>query len=173
MTIDDSELRADSSAKRLLQLFQRLLLSNVFFCSKTNEGLLRCQFLKLNVILVQARGAISVLIKYIAMIQEYSDQVLHIATRVGAMGPKFYMQALNALSDGMFGALLPELSVGLVLLQLQAPLLISESDCIPLLSGLLELLDAFNRLAPNCLRLDADDMTWPGVKGMYVLFSTS
>ncbi|XP_019851476.1 PREDICTED: E3 ubiquitin-protein ligase HERC2-like [Amphimedon queenslandica] len=150
--IDDSELKSDSSAKGLLQLFQRLLLSNVFSCSKTNEA--------------QTRGALSVLIKYIAMVQEYSNQVLHSAIRVGSLGPRYFILASSALSKGMFGALLPELAVGLVLLQLKAPLLISESDCVPLLSGLLDLLDKFNRLSPNCTKLDEEDMAWPDVKNI-------
>lgn len=102
------------------------------------------------------------------MVQEYSNQVLHIAIRVGFMGSRFFALALSALSEGMFGALLPELVVGLVLLQLKAPLLMSESDCVPLLSGLLDLLDKFNRLAPDSLKLDEEDMAWPDVKSMSI-----
>lgn len=121
----------------------------------------------------QARGAISVLVKYIAMVQEHSNQVLPIAIRVGSMGPNSYNQAANTLAAGMFGTLLPELSVGLVLLQLQTPLLIADCDCIPLLSGLLELLDKFNRLAPDCLNIDQDDIAWPKVKSMYMYCTCS
>ena len=102
------------------------------------------------------------------MVQEYSNQVLHSAIRVGSLGPRYFILASAALFKGMFGALLPELAVGLVLLQLKAPLLISESDCVPLLSGLLDLLDKFNRLSPNCTKLDEEDMAWPDVKSMHI-----
>lgn len=36
--IDDSELKDDSSAIKLLQLFQRLLLSNVYSHSESKQG---------------------------------------------------------------------------------------------------------------------------------------
>lgn len=120
--------------------------------------------------IAQAKGAISVLVKYISMLQEYSVQLLPIAIRVGLLGPKYYHLVSDALTLGMFGALLPELTVGLILLQLEAPLLLSESECIPLLNGLLELLDKFNRLSLDCLKTDENDMAFSGVKSEFPLF---
>ena len=68
---------------------------------------------------------------------------------------------------GPTGTLLPELAVGMVLLQLRAPLLIIESGCVPLLGELVETLDCLNRLAPGAHKEDQEDLAWPGVKGQH------
>ena len=134
-----------------------------------------CFVVNLICLLGQSKGATSVLVKYISMVQEYSIQVLPIAIRAGSMGPKYYNEVYDVLTAGIFGALLPELVIGLVLLQLEAPLILSESDCIPLLNGLLELLDKFNRLSGNCLKCDESNMAFSGVKSRFestVMFMT-
>lgn len=119
--------------------------------------------------LVRTKGVISVLTKYVAMVEDYSDQVLNAANEVGALGPQFYLIASTVLTDGMFGTLLPELCVGLTVLLLQAPLLLSESECIPRLSSLLKLLDSFNRLAHNCDQVDEEDIVWDEVSSKHTL----
>lgn len=47
--------------------------------------------------------------------------------------------------------------------------LMQETGSIPLLAGLLEHLDHFNRLAPGHERDDNEDLSWPGIMGMLPL----
>ena len=65
------------------------------------------------------------------------------------------------------GTVLPELAVGLVLLQLKLPLLMLRVACLPqLLSVLVDHLDKVNRSALGAHREDEEDLSWPGVKSM-------
>lgn len=61
--------------------------------------------------------------------------------------------------------LLPELVVSIVLLLTIDAGLMQETGSIPLLAGLLEHLDHFNRLAPGQERDDNEDLAWPGIMG--------
>ena len=61
-----------------------------------------------------------------------------------------------------------ELAMGLVLLQLQTPMLLVECDCVPMLGELVELLNRFNQLAPGASKEDEEDMSWPEVKSMCI-----
>ena len=115
-------------------------------------------------------GVMSVLVKYVAMVQEHASQVLPIAARVCSVIPSHYHATTQVLSGGVCGSLLPELAVGLVLLQLKTPSVVLESDCVPLLRGLVELLDRFNRLAPNVLADDEEDLAWTGVKSNQYMY---
>ena len=69
----------------------------------------------------------------------------------------------------MSGVLLPELMTCLVLLQLHAPTVIQASNSTGLLQSLLDTLDRFNQLAPGCHRDNNEDLSWPGIWGMYGL----
>lgn len=53
----------------------------------------------------------------------------------------------------------------LVLLQKYTPTVMQASNCTPVLQGLLDLLDKFNRLAPGLSKDEQDDLAWPGVWG--------
>ena len=127
-------------------------LSRTFFC-----------FLSLGNI-KGAQGAISVLVKYIAMVQEHANQVLPLAVRVASQGSKSYQQALCVLTSGVCGCLLPEIAVGLIVLQLQSPRLMCDCDCIPLLRGLVDSLDRLNKLAPSAMKREEEDLLWPDSK---------
>ena len=58
------------------------------------------------------------------------------------------------------GVLFPELITSLVLLQVK-------HRSVPLseLSSLIDLLEAFNRLAPGMDKEDAEDLAWSGLRG--------
>ena len=98
------------------------------------------------------------------MVQEHASQVLPVAVRVASSGTKSYNQVSYVLMSGVCGYLLPEIVVGLVLLQLQSPQLMCDCDCVPLLRGLVGALDRLNRLAPASLKEEEEDLAWPGVK---------
>ena len=115
-----------------------------------------------NVQVVQ--GAIAVLINYVRMLHEHLAHVLPLASQAAALGPTQFKQTAKILQDGPSGVLLPELAIGLVLLQLRLPLRLVESDCIPLVGELVDRLDQFNRLAPGAHMEDEDDLAWSDVK---------
>ena len=89
----------------------------------------------------QTQGAIAVLIKYIAMLHEHATQVLPLASHVASFSIKHFSLVAKVIQEGPTGTLLPELAVGLVLLQLRMPLQMAESDCAPLVGELVEHLD--------------------------------
>ena len=92
----------------------------------------------------QIQGAIAVLLKYIAMLHEHATQVLPLASHIASFSSKHFSLVARVIQDGPTGALLPELAVGLVLLQLRIPLQMVESNCVPLVG---ELVDHLDRLA--------------------------
>lgn len=60
----------------------------------------------------------------------------------------------------VIGSLLPELSLGLVLLQMKAAPVMVTTKCILLLGKLINLLDQFNRFAPGIHAMDVEDLAW-------------
>ena len=108
------------------------------------------------------------LINYVRMLHEHLVHILPLASQAAALGPSQFKQTAKILQDGPSGVLLPELAVGLVLLQLKLPLHLVESDCIPLVGELVERLDQFNRLAPGSHMEDEDDLAWSDVKSKFV-----
>ena len=109
------------------------------------------------------------LINYVRMLHEHLTHVLPSASQAAALGPTQFRQAAKILQDGPSGVLLPELAIGLVLLQLRLPLRLVESDCIPLVGELVDRLDQFNRLAPGAHMEDEDDLAWSDVKSKHRL----
>ena len=61
------------------------------------------------------------------------------------------------------GVLLPEMVTCMILLQLKSPTVVHASKAIPALEEILDVIDAFNRLAPGLNRDDKEDLAWPGV----------
>jgi len=72
----------------------------------------------------------------------------------------------------LLGLLLPELVLGLMLLQIKAAPVMVTTKCIQLLGKLTILLDQFNRLAPGIHAMDVEDLAWPSMsrsgKGVWV-----
>lgn len=122
-----------------------------------------------NVQVVQ--GAIAVLVNYVRMLHEHLAHILPLAAQAAALGPTQFKQTAKILQDGPSGVLLPELAIGLVLLQLRLPLQLVESDCIPLVGELVDHLDQLNRLAPGAHMEDEDDLAWSDVKSESCLSS--
>ena len=106
--------------------------------------------------------------KYIAMLHAHVSQLLPLATTVATTSPAHFSRVAALLQEGPTGSLLPELAVGMVLLQLRVPLPLVESDCVPLVGELVAHLDQFNRLPPGALGEDEDDLAWPDRKRQYI-----
>ncbi len=105
-------------------------------------------------------GAVSILKKYIAMLHKHATLSLSLATQVASISLLHFSSALAILQSGPCGQVIPELAVGMVLLLLRVPLQLTESDCIPMLGQLVEMMDVFNRLAPEACQEDREDLSW-------------
>ncbi len=116
-------------------------------------------------------GAVSILKKYIAMLHKHATLVLTLATQVASISPLHFSSSLAVLQSGPCGLVIPELAVGMVLLLLRVPLPLMESDCVPLLGQLVEILDVFNRLAPEAQEENTEDLAW--AESMYPLTHTN
>jgi len=73
-------------------------------------------------------------------------------------------------SSCVLGLLLPELVLGLMLLQIKAAPVMVTTKCIQLLEKLTILLDQFNRLSPGVHAMDIEDLAWPSMSrsGQYM-----
>ena len=58
---------------------------------------------------------------------------------------------------------MPELVLGLMLLQIKAAPVMVTTKCIQLLGKLTILLDKFNRLSPGIHAVDVEDLAWPSM----------
>ncbi len=123
------------------------------------------------VTLGHVEGAVSILKKYIAMLHKHATLVLTLATQVASISPLHFSSSLAVLQSGPCGLVIPELAVGMVLLLLRVPLPLMESDCVPLLGQLVEILDVFNRLAPEAQEENTEDLAW--AESMYPLTHTN
>lgn len=107
------------------------------------------------------QGAVAVLVKYVSMLHDHITQVLLEASQLVSRHPQLFRAYSKVLKAGLVEVLLPELSVGLVLLQLRLPMKMVESKCLELMGELMEVLDKFNRLAPSAIEEDSADLAWP------------
>ena len=76
------------------------------------------------------------------------------------------MAASQIIQKEFTGVLLPELLVAVVLLQTCLSSVMDTVQIVPMLGGLLDMLDKFNKLAPGVQKEDEEDLTWPGGIGM-------
>ena len=94
------------------------------------------------------------------MLHKHATLVLTLATQIASLSPLHFSTAAAILHSGPCGLVIPELTVGLVLLLLRVPLQLMESECVPLLGELVEVLDQFNRLASEAHQEDESDLSW-------------
>uniref|UniRef100_A0A182IU73 HECT-type E3 ubiquitin transferase n=1 Tax=Anopheles atroparvus TaxID=41427 RepID=A0A182IU73_ANOAO len=129
----------------LLHKFQRLLLSYLY-ASKADD--------------VGGGGAEALLYTYIGQLVGPCVTTLNKAYETILQGKEGVAEILsNDISD----TLLHELIVGLVLIQQDKPLLLSDFDWNRHFIPLLNALDNFNRLTQEGELQDTDDMGWPGI----------
>ena len=112
----------------------------------------------------QAQGAIAVLLKYIAMLHEHATQVLPLASHISSFSSKHFSLVAKVIQEGPTGALLPELAVGLVLLQLRMPLQMVESNCVPLVGELVDHLDRLVSWRGNSV-VGMENLQWQYLPG--------
>ena len=133
------------------------------------------------------RGAIALLDKYVEIIQAHVMQALSLACDVATADACHFSRISSTLEQGILGMLLvyfhgsyssscvaglllPELVLGLMLLQIKAAPVMVTTKCIQLLAKLTILLDQFNRLSPGVHAMDVEDLAWPTMSrsGQYV-----
>ena len=100
--------------------------------------------------------------KYISLLCSHVGEVLPVASSVAANDPRYFVACSQLIQSELSGVLLPELLVSMVLMQTTLPSVMGVAQAVPLMSGLLEMLDKFNRLAPGMQKEDEEDLAWPG-----------
>ena len=136
------------------------------------------------------QGAILVLSKYVTMLHEHVGHIMPTALHMAQISQDHFVRVGNILQKGPMGVILPEISLGLVLLQLRMPsllqvhvqsyvpitkldgpnlmlfnlLVIQDSRCVSLVGDLVRQLDGFNQLRPRAAEEDEEDMAWPGIR---------
>ena len=72
----------------------------------------------------QVQGAILVLSKYVTMLHEHVGHIMPTALHMAQISREHFARVGAVLLRGPMGVILPEISLGLVLLQLRMPLLL-------------------------------------------------
>ena len=76
----------------------------------------------------QVQGALLVLSKYVTMLHEHVGHIMPTALHVAQISPQHFHRVGAVLLRGPMGVVLPEISLGLVVLQLRMPLLLQASN---------------------------------------------
>ncbi|XP_033632375.1 E3 ubiquitin-protein ligase HERC2-like [Asterias rubens] len=143
-----------STSMELLLKFQRLLICFLFpFDTQRRKS--ACG----QATSAETLGAISLLKKYISLLAAHIHDVLPAASDLASRSPKQFSTVASIIESDLSGVLFPELITSLVLLQVK-------HRSVPLseLSSLIDLLEAFNRLAPGMDKEDAEDLAWSGLR---------
>ena len=108
------------------------------------------------------QGAASLLNKYTTLVCVHVGEILSVASSLAVYGPRYFVVSSQIIQRELTGVLLPEFLNAMVLLQTCIPSVMDSSRTVPLMSGLLDKLDKFNRLAPGVQKEDEEDLAWPG-----------
>ena len=108
------------------------------------------------------QGAALLLHKYATLLCTHAGEILPVASSLASNGPRHFVVSSQIIQRELTGVLLPEFLTAMVLLQTCMPSVMDSSRTVPLISGLLDLLDKFNRLAPGVQKEDEEDLAWPG-----------
>ena len=110
------------------------------------------------------RGSFCLLHKYIQLLCCHVSQVLVQAHNYANTADRF-PRISHIIEQELPTVLLPEFITSLLLLHTRIGLGTELSTVFPVLRDLLELLDKFNKLAPNIALEDSEDLAWPGGLG--------
>ena len=143
-----------SPSLALLLKFQRLLVAELYTSATDYGG--DCEQES------RTRGSLVLLRKYLQLVCCHVLEVLPAATALGTASQRHYQVACMVLERDLVGVLLPELVVGLLLLQIENPTIFFRTQVIPGLTCLLEVLDSLNVLAPGQEREETEELVWPG-----------
>lgn len=103
-----------------------------------------------------------------ALLCSHIGEVLPSASTLATNGPRYFVATSQIIQREYTGVLLPELLVSVVLLHTCLPAALGVAQAIPVLAGLLDMLDKFNQLAPGMKKEDEEDLAWPGGIGIVV-----
>ena len=106
-------------------------------------------------------GAALLLQKYTTLLCAHVGKILAIGSSLASNGPRHFVVSSQIIQRELTGFLLPEFMSSMVLLQTCMPMVMDLSQTVPIISGLLDLLDKFNRLAPGVQKEDEEDLAWP------------
>lgn len=150
--------RSEKSASLdLLRRFQRLLFSQLYPAENEKAKASTSSYD------IEVSGATSLLRKYINLLTTYTTDCIAVATTLASNGSYYFALAAGVLESDLSGVLLPELLICLVMLELEVPSIIQDSNIVSLLKPVLQQLDYFNRLAPGMEHEDGEDLAWPGI----------
>ncbi|KAJ8028688.1 E3 ubiquitin-protein ligase HERC2 [Holothuria leucospilota] len=148
-----------STSLELLLKFQRLLVQSLFPFHQ--EGL-RAVSQEID---AEMLGVGSLLCKYVSMLSTHVRNILTVATNLVTQSPQCFGPVSELIASDLSGVLLPELVTSMVLLQTKCPRVMQKSNAVITLSGLIDVLDAFNRQTPKLEKDERDDLAWPGLAG--------
>ncbi|XP_043274810.1 E3 ubiquitin-protein ligase HERC2 isoform X2 [Venturia canescens] len=143
----------NSPSLNLLLRCQRLLIAQMYQCSKSTEDPQDAEII----------GAESLLKKYIIQICNHVTEILPIASELASTSSKNLVLVTKILKGDIINILLPELVICMILLQVDNAMLLNGMNWLEVLGPVLDALDQFNRLAPSTEKEDADDLSWPGI----------
>ena len=143
-----------SPSLALLLKFQRLLVAELYSSATDYGGDCEQE--------ARTRGALVLLRKYLQLVCCHVLEVLPAAISMGTASQRHYQLACMVLEQDLIGVLLPELVVGLLLLQIENPTIFFHTEVIPGLTCLMESLDSLNVLAPGHDREETEELVWPG-----------
>nr|XP_012152188.1 PREDICTED: E3 ubiquitin-protein ligase HERC2 [Megachile rotundata] len=152
---EESQRRDSYPSLNLLLKFQRLLIGQVYEC--INEpGTKNCRDQEM-------LGAESLLKKYISQISVHVIEVMSLAAELANTGIKRFVAVTTVLRGDIVNVLLPELVTCLILLQLDHPMLLLNTNWMEIMTPMLDALDQFNKLVPTIDKNEIDDLSWPGI----------
>ncbi|KAK3100706.1 hypothetical protein FSP39_024049, partial [Pinctada imbricata] len=140
----------------LLLQVQRLLVSRIF--PRDHESLAAGLDSEAEML-----GAGALLRKYVSLLCNHVTTILPRAASLACISSKHFSVVSKIINKDVTGVLLPEMMTCMVLLQLKNPSVVQASKSVPVLEEILDVIDAFNRLAPGLNRDDKEDLAWPGV----------
>ena len=143
-----------SPSLALLLKFQRLLVAELYSSATDYGGDCEQE--------ARTRGSLVLLRKYLQLVCCHVLEVLPAAIAIGTASQRHYLLASLVLEQDLVGVLLPELVVGLLLLQIENPTIFNRTEVIPGLTCLLESLDSLNVIAPGHEREETEELVWPG-----------
>merc|ERR1712226_1167250 len=112
---------------------------------------------------LEYQGIGSLLKKYACQLCSHVADVIQVATSLAMTSTKHFSHVSRVLRKDITGVLLPEMITCMILLHVKNPAVIYASMSVPVVEGLLDMLNMYNRMAPGLDRDDHEDLAWPGV----------
>lgn len=115
------------------------------------------------------KGSFCLLHKYVKLLCSHVDEILVEAHSISSNIPYRQSHIFRVVEQELPTILVPEFMTSLVLLHTRVGLHTELSKVFSVLRDFLELLDRFNKLAPNIKVEDEEDLAWPGGLGKSII----